>query len=97
MLLESIQIKIKSLFILYFNKIFLHYFDSINTLNMIKYRIVQNNILQGKILKTILHESLNKDEAQETLNMLSQTQTGLEIEEYNLPLVHGLGRDPDLH
>jgi len=64
---------------------------------MTKYRIIQNNVLQGKILKIILHESLNKDEAQETLNILSQTQTGLEIEEYNLPLVHGLGRDPDLH
>ena len=64
---------------------------------MTKYRIIQNNVLQGKILKIILHESLNKDEAQETLNILSQTQTGLEIEEYNLPLVHGLGRDPDRH
>jgi len=64
---------------------------------MTKYRIIQNNVLQGKILKIILHESLNKDEAQETLNILSQTQTGLEIEEYNLPLVDGLGRDPDLH
>ena len=64
---------------------------------MTKYRIIQNNVLQGKILKTILHESLNKDEAQETLNILSQTQAGLEIEEYNLPLVDGFGRDPDLH
>jgi|TARA_B110001454_G_scaffold192375_1_gene192640 hypothetical protein len=64
---------------------------------MTKYRIIQNNVLQGKILKIILHESLNKDEAQETLNILSQTQTGLEIEEYNLPLVDGFGRDPDLH
>jgi hypothetical protein len=64
---------------------------------MTKYRIIQNNVLQGKILKIILHESLNKDEAQETLNILSQTQAGLEIEEYNLPLVDGLGRDPDLH
>ena len=64
---------------------------------MTKYRIIQNNVLQGKILKIILHESLNKDEAQETLNILSQTQAGLEIEEYNLPLVDGFGRDPDLH
>jgi hypothetical protein len=64
---------------------------------MTKYRIFQNNVLQGKILKTILHESLTKEQAEETLNILSQTQTGLEIEEYNLSLVHGLGRDPDLH
>ncbi len=64
---------------------------------MTKYRIFQNNVLQGKILKTILHESLTKEQAEETLNILSQTQTELEIEEYNLSLVHGLGRDPDLH
>jgi hypothetical protein len=64
---------------------------------MTKYRIVQNNVLQGKIIKTILHESLTKEQAEETLNILSQTQTGLKIEEYNLSLVHGLGRDPDLH
>ena len=56
---------------------------------MLKYRIVQDNV--------ILHDGLTQEEAQETLNILSQTQTGLEIEEYNLSLVHGLGRDPDLH
>jgi len=56
---------------------------------MLKYRIVQDNV--------ILHDGLNKDEAIETLNILSNIEPNLVIEEYDLPRVTGLGRDPDLH
>jgi len=56
---------------------------------MKKYRIVQNNV--------ILHECLDKEEAIETLNILSNIEPDLVIEEYDLPRVTGLGRDPDLH
>ena len=56
---------------------------------MLKYRIVQDNV--------ILHDGLNKDEAIETLNILSTVEPDLVIEEYDLPRITGLGRDPDLH
>ena len=56
---------------------------------MLKYRIVQNNV--------ILHDGLNKDEAIETLNILSTVEPELVIEEYDLPRITGLVRDPDLH
>ena len=56
---------------------------------MLKYRIVQNNV--------ILHDGLNKDEAIETLNILSTVEPDSVIEEYDLPRITGLGRDPDLH
>ena len=43
---------------------------------MKKYRIVQNNV--------ILHECLDKEEAIETLNILSNIEPDLVIEEYDL-------------
>ena len=55
-----------------------------------KYRIVQNNV--------ILHDGLDKDEAQETLNILYSGMTEhYTVEEYEIPTVTGFGRDPDLH
>ena len=55
-----------------------------------KYRIVQDNV--------ILHDGLDKDEAQKTLNILysgmTEHYTG---EEYEIPVVTGLGQEPDLH
>mgnify|MGYP003130138725 CR=1 FL=1 len=55
-----------------------------------KYRIVQNNV--------ILHDGLTQEEAQETLNILySGMSSAITIEEYEIPTVTGLGRDPDLH
>ena len=57
---------------------------------MLKYRIVQNNV--------ILHDGLTQEEAQETLNILySGMREHYTVEEYNSPRVVGLGRDPDLH
>jgi hypothetical protein len=57
---------------------------------MLKYRIVQNNV--------ILHGGLTQEEAQETLNILYSGMTEhYTVEEYNSPRVVGLGRDPDLH
>ena len=55
-----------------------------------KYRIVQGNV--------ILHDGLDEDEAQETLNILyAGMSSAITIEEYEIPTVTGLGRDPDLH
>jgi hypothetical protein len=57
---------------------------------MKKYRIVQNSV--------ILHDGLTEEEAQETLNILYSGMTEhYTVEEYNLPRITGLGRDPDLH
>ena len=57
---------------------------------MLKYRIVQDNV--------ILHDGLTEEEAQETLNILYSGMTEhYTVEEYNLPRITGLGRDPDLH
>ena len=57
---------------------------------MLKYRIVQNNV--------ILHDGLTQEEAQGTLNILYSGMTEhYTVEEYNSPRVVGLGRDPDLH
>lgn len=55
---------------------------------MSKYRIVK---------KVILHDSLTKEQAEESLNILSEQEQGLEIEEYIEEKYYGLGRDPDLH
>ena len=55
---------------------------------MSKYRIVK---------KVILHEALTKEQAEESLNILSEQDQGLEIEEYIEEKYYGLGRDPDLH
>ncbi len=55
---------------------------------MSKYRIVK---------KVILHEALTKEQAEESLNILSEQEQGLEIEEYIEEKYYGLGRDPDLH
>ena len=55
---------------------------------MAKYRIVK---------KVILHDSLTKEQAEESLNILSEQEQGLEIEEYIEEKYYGLGRDPDLH
>ena len=55
---------------------------------MSKYRIVK---------KVILHDSLTKAQAEESLNILSEQEQGLEIEEYIEEKYYGLGRDPDLH
>jgi hypothetical protein len=55
-----------------------------------KYRIVQDNV--------ILHDGLDEDEAKETLNILyAGMSSAITIEEYEIPTVTGLGRDPDLH
>ena len=55
---------------------------------MSKYRIVK---------KVILHDALTKEQAEESLNILSEQEQGLEIEEYIEDKYYGLGRDPDLH
>ena len=55
---------------------------------MSKYRIVK---------KVVLHDSLTKEQATETLNILSQQEEGLEVEQYIEKEHYGLGRDPDLH
>ena len=55
---------------------------------MSKYRIVK---------KVILHDSLTKEQAEESLNILSEQEQGLEIEEYIEEKYYGLGRYPDLH
>ena len=55
---------------------------------MSKYRIVK---------KVVLHDGLTKDQAKETLNILSQQEEGLEVEQYIEKEHYGLGRDPDLH
>ena len=55
---------------------------------MSKYRIVK---------KVILHDALTKEQAEESLNKLSEQEQGLEIEEYIEKKHYGLGRDPDLH
>ena len=55
---------------------------------MSKYRILK---------KVILHEALTKEQAEESLNILSEQEQGLEIEEYIEEKYYGLGRDPDLH
>ena len=55
---------------------------------MSKYRIVK---------RVILHEALTKEQAEESLNILSEQEQGLEIEEYIEEKYYGLGRDPDLH
>ena len=55
---------------------------------MSKYRIVK---------KVILHDALTKEQAEESLNILSEQEQGLEIEEYIEEKYYGLGRDPDLH
>ena len=55
---------------------------------MSKYRIVK---------KVILHEALTKEQAEESLNILSEQEQGLEIEEYIEEKYYGLGRDPDFH
>ena len=55
---------------------------------MSKYRIVK---------KVILHDSLTKEQAEESLN--TEQEQRLEIEEYEYieKKYYGLGRDPDLH
>jgi len=55
---------------------------------MSKYRIVR---------KVILHDSLTREQAEESLNILSEQEQGLEVEEYIEKKYYGLGRDPDLH
>ena len=55
---------------------------------MSKYRIVR---------KVILHDSLTREQAEESLNILSEQEQGLEVEEYIETKYYGLGRDPDLH
>ena len=55
---------------------------------MSKYRIVK---------KVILHEAITKEQAEESLNILSEQEQGLEIEEYIEEKYYGLGRAPDLH
>ena len=45
----------------------------------------------------ILHDALTKEQAEESLNILSEQEQGLEIEEYIEKKHYGLGRDPDLH
>jgi hypothetical protein len=55
---------------------------------MSKYRIVK---------KVILHDSLTREQAEESLNILSEQEQGLEVEEYIEKKYYGLGRDPDLH
>ena len=57
---------------------------------MSKYRIVK---------RVILHEALTKEQAEESLNILSEQEQGLEIEEYEYieKKYYGHGRDPDLH
>ncbi len=57
---------------------------------MLKYRIVQDNV--------ILHDGLTQEEARETLNILYSGMTEhYTVEEYNSPRVVCLGRDPELH
>ena len=55
---------------------------------MSKYRIVK---------RVILHEALTKEQAEESLNILSEQEQGLEIEEYIEEKYYGLGRAQDLH
>ena len=55
---------------------------------MIKYRVIEEQILE---------EGLSYNDAITVMEMLSEQGKKTRMEQYNVPSISRLGRDPDLH